>query len=37
MARDYIQVYRSLLKRPPLAESSAVISSLELDLEKGMN
>jgi glycosyltransferase involved in cell wall biosynthesis len=34
MARDYMQVYRLLLKRPSLAERSAVMSRLELDLEK---
>ena len=34
MAKDYVQVYRSLLKRPSLAERWAVISRLELDLEK---
>ena len=36
MAKEYVQVYRSLLKRPLLPERSAVISRLELDLE-GMN
>jgi glycosyltransferase involved in cell wall biosynthesis len=34
MAKNYVQVYRSLLKRTSLAERSAVISRLELDLEK---
>ena len=34
MAKEYVQVYRSLLKRPLLPERSAVISRLELDLEK---
>ena len=37
MAKDYVQVYRSLFKRPSLMEPSDVISRLELDLEKGMN
>jgi glycogen synthase len=34
MAKDYVQVYRSLLKQPPLMESTAVISRLEPDLKK---
>jgi len=37
MAKDYVQVYRSLLKRPLLTERAAVISRLEPDLKKGMN
>jgi glycosyltransferase involved in cell wall biosynthesis len=37
MAKDYVQVYRSLLKRPLLTERAAVMSRLEPDLEKGMN
>jgi glycosyltransferase involved in cell wall biosynthesis len=37
MAKDYVQVYRSLLKRPSLTERSAIISRLEPDLEKGVN
>ena len=37
MAKDYVQVYRSLLKRPPLTERAAVISRLDPDLGKGMN
>jgi glycosyltransferase involved in cell wall biosynthesis len=37
MAKDYVQVYRSLLKRPSLTERVAVMSRLEPDLEKGMN
>ena len=37
MTRDYDQVYRSLLKRPPLMERAAVISSLDPDRQKGMN
>ena len=35
MAKDYVQVYRSLLKQPPLMERAAVMSRLEP--EKGMN
>ena len=36
MAKDYVHVYRALLKRPPsLTERAAVVSRLEL--EKGMN
>jgi hypothetical protein len=34
MANDYVQVYRSLLKRPSLTERAAVIGRLEPDLEK---
>jgi glycosyltransferase involved in cell wall biosynthesis len=37
MAKDYVQVYRALLKRQPLPESAAGISRLEPELEKGMN
>jgi glycosyltransferase involved in cell wall biosynthesis len=37
MAKEYVQVYRSLLKRGSLTERSVVISRLEPDLEKGMN
>ena len=37
MAKDYVRVYRSLLKWPPLLERAAVISKLDPDLEKGMN
>jgi glycosyltransferase involved in cell wall biosynthesis len=37
MAKDYVQIYRSLLKQPPLMERAAVMSRLEPDLEKGMN
>jgi hypothetical protein len=37
MAKDYVQVYRSLLRRPPLLERAAIISKLDPDLEKGMN
>src|SRR6516165_6755877 len=34
MAKDYVQVYRSLIKRPPLTEREAVMSRLEPDLEQ---
>jgi glycogen synthase len=37
MAKDYVQVYRSLLKQPALMERAAVMSRLEPDLEKGLN
>ena len=37
MAKDYVQVYRSLLNQPPLMERAAAMSRLEPDLEKGMN
>ena len=37
MAKDYVQVYRSLLKRPLLTERAAVISRLEPNLKKSMN
>ena len=37
MAKDYVQVYRSLLKRSLLTERAAVMSRLEPALEKGMN
>ena len=33
MAEDYIQVYRSVLKRPSLTERAAVVSRLELEKE----
>jgi glycosyltransferase involved in cell wall biosynthesis len=36
MAKDYVQAYRSLLKRP-LTERAAVISRLDPGREKGMN
>jgi hypothetical protein len=36
MAKDYVHVYRSLLKRPSLSERSAVIPKAEPDLEKSM-
>jgi glycosyltransferase involved in cell wall biosynthesis len=37
MAKDYIQVYGSLLKRPSLMERRAVVSRLEPKLEKEMS
>jgi glycosyltransferase involved in cell wall biosynthesis len=37
MAKDYVHVYRSLLKRSSLTEGAAVVSRLEPELEKGMN
>jgi glycosyltransferase involved in cell wall biosynthesis len=37
MAKDYLQVYRSLLKRPPLAERETTVPVREAELEKGMN
>jgi glycosyltransferase involved in cell wall biosynthesis len=37
MAKDYVHVYRSLLKRPSLTERATVVSRLEPELEKGMN
>ena len=37
MAKDYGQVDRSLIKRPPLTERAAVISRLDAGQEKGMN
>jgi len=37
MAKDYIQAYRSLLKRPSLSERETVVPMREAELEKGMN
>jgi glycosyltransferase involved in cell wall biosynthesis len=37
MAKDYIQVYDSLVKRPALMERAAVVSRLEPALQKEMN
>jgi hypothetical protein len=37
MAKDYIQVYRSLLKRASLPEREAAVTRLQPELEKGMN
>jgi glycosyltransferase involved in cell wall biosynthesis len=39
MAKDYVQLYRSLLKQPSLTDGAAVVSRLELkpELKKEMN
>jgi glycosyltransferase involved in cell wall biosynthesis len=37
MAKDYIHVYRSLLKRASLPEREAALTRLQPELEKGMN
>jgi glycosyltransferase involved in cell wall biosynthesis len=37
MARDYVHVYRSLLKRPALPERETAVPRLQPELEKGMN
>ena len=37
MARDYVHVYRSLLKRAALPERDAAVPRLQPELEKGMN
>src|SRR5262249_10134615 len=37
MAKDYVQVYRALVKRGSLPERTAAVSRLEPELEKGMN
>ena len=37
MAKDYVQVYRTVLKRRSLPERAAAVSRLEPELEKGMN
>ena len=37
MAKDYIQAYRSLPKRPSLSERETVVPMREAELEKGMN
>jgi glycosyltransferase involved in cell wall biosynthesis len=37
MAKDYVQVYRAVLKRRSLPERTAAVSRLEPELEKGMN
>jgi len=37
MAKDYVQVYRTLLKRPPLSEHERAMPMRETELEKGMN
>jgi glycosyltransferase involved in cell wall biosynthesis len=37
MAKDYVGVYRAVLKRRSLPERTAAVSRLEPELEKGMN
>jgi len=37
MAKDYVHVYRSLLKRPALPERDTAVPRLQPELEKGMN
>src|SRR6266566_3075068 len=37
MAKDYIHVYRSLLKRPLLPEHESAMARLQPEMEKGMN
>jgi glycosyltransferase involved in cell wall biosynthesis len=37
MAKDYVHVYRSLLRRPSLPERDAAVARLQPELEKGMN
>jgi glycosyltransferase involved in cell wall biosynthesis len=37
MAKDYVHVYRSLLRRPSLPERDAAVTRLQPELEKGMN
>ncbi len=37
MAKDYVQVYRALVKRPSLPERAAALSRREPELETGMN
>jgi hypothetical protein len=37
MAKDYVHVYRLLLKRPLLTDPAAVASGLEPELQRGMN
>src|SRR5919197_851432 len=37
MAKDYVHVYRSLLKRASLPEREAAVTRLQPELEKGMN
>jgi hypothetical protein len=37
MAKDYIHVYRSLLRRDSLPEREAAVTRLQPELEKGMN
>jgi hypothetical protein len=37
MAKDYIHVYRLLLKKASLPEREATVARLQPELEKGMN
>jgi glycosyltransferase involved in cell wall biosynthesis len=37
MAKDYVHVYRTLLRRPSLPERDATVARLQPELEKGMN
>jgi glycosyltransferase involved in cell wall biosynthesis len=37
MAKDYIHVYRSLLRRPSLPEHESAMARLQPEMEKGMN
>jgi hypothetical protein len=37
MARDYVHVYRSLLKSAALPERETAVPRLQPELEKGMN
>jgi glycosyltransferase involved in cell wall biosynthesis len=37
MAKDYVHVYRSLLRRPSLPERDTAVARLQPELEKGMN
>jgi glycosyltransferase involved in cell wall biosynthesis len=37
MAKDYVQAYRALLKRPSMAEHETAVPMREAELEKGMN
>jgi glycosyltransferase involved in cell wall biosynthesis len=37
MAKDYLHVYRSLLRRRSLPEREAALARLQPELEKGMN
>ena len=37
MAKDYVQVYRSLIKQQALPERDALVSRRQPELEQGMN
>jgi glycosyltransferase involved in cell wall biosynthesis len=37
MAKDYVQAYRALLKRPSMSEHETAVPMREAELEKGMN